>query len=121
MNKEESFTGHPLYDSRKAEAWAFNIKEMNRFLDEHHIDNKDVFRIFYEFFLFVMRHNLPSFQRFATKYKELRPHIKKPLRGIISLHRFHIRKYFKDLHFLMPISLATYWQYYVYYKLRPQA
>lgn len=112
-NDRESITGHPSYELRRVEASDIILKEMDQFADTYLIDRKEAFSFFDEFFDYILSYYSSSPGQFKLKYGEFRPLIQKPLAGMICKHRFHLRKYLQDLHYVMPSFIAPYWQYIV--------
>jgi glycosyltransferase involved in cell wall biosynthesis len=96
------------------------IQETSSFVDKYKIETSYMGAFFDVLFSKVLRYVSSSRFRYVSTYKSLRPFIKASLGYFIKKHRFHVKRYLRDLHYLMPLSVAPYWQYYIYVFLIPR-
>lgn len=99
------------------ESYKTIIKEFRQFMEERNIYNHKLYFFIQWFFLnnFLLNY-LDDKKLYIEKYREVRPlawfEWKKRFMANGSIIKYHIR----DLHYLLPVSIAPYWQY-VLYKL----
>lgn len=93
------------------------IKEMGGFVDKYQINNCNMYQVFRWFFNKVLNNYSTSMNNYVSIYKELRPFVKAPINYILHVNGFHTKAYFHDLHLMLPILIAPYWQYYFYRKV----
>ena len=92
------------------------IKEMKSFLEMFHIKDIDVFPIYEDFFDFILNYYQKSLPLpdYVLVYKNIRPYIWAPFRGIISINQYRIKGLINDIHYMMPSCIAPYWQFYLF-------
>ena len=90
------------------------IKEMSLFVDNYHIDKKDIFGVFKLFFTKILNYHSTSISDYVSTYKKNRPFFKVSIKHIIYMNGFHINAILHDLHFIMPAFIAPYLQYLIY-------
>lgn len=117
--REGSFSTLEIQEKRGA-AFITILKEMNKCVKMHHIKDCDVFRVF-SFYFYIATHFFSSSpSAYATAYKSMRPLFHASFKSIIQKNHFRIKAYIHDLHYFLPLCIAPYWQYLIYYRLRPQ-
>lgn len=95
------------------------IKEMSLFVDNNHINVIDVYSFFNNFFNKVLNANSTSLSIYVKTYKQVRANVRVSLKGMLQANQYNFKKCLHDFHYLFPMSIAPYWQYYIYFRLRP--
>lgn len=117
--KREGSITSQFFRRNRVEALSITLKEMSSFVDKNHINRIDVFPFFNNFFTYILDYYSASIFEFVLKYKELRHFIKYLVLCDIHYNHFHIKKFIRNIHYMMPTYLAPYWQFYIYYRLHP--
>ena len=92
---------------------------MGMFVDNYQIDNADIFPHLNDCFCKILDFHSRTYSEYASFYNVIRPYIKVPFRYVFKSNCFHIKKNLHDLHYLLPMSIAPLWQYFIYYRLHP--
>lgn len=93
------------------------LQEMRQFVDYYQIEKYDSFSAFRFFFNKMMSYHSSTLSDYVLNYRKLRPYVKAPLKHIIHENGFHIKAYFHDLHYMLPLCFAPYWQFIFYRKI----
>lgn len=93
------------------------LQEMRLFVDHYQIEKYYTFSAFRFFFNKMMSYHSTSLSDYVSNYWELRPFVKAPLKHIIHENGFQIKAYFHDLHYILPLCIAPYWQFIFYRKI----
>ena len=94
------------------------FKDISAFVDEYQIEiTDDIFHVYRWYFYKVLSFYSISMSEYVSTYQELRPYIKASMKTIIHANGFHVKNGFHDLHFLMPLFIAPYWQYLIHRNL----
>lgn len=94
------------------------LKEMGVFVAKKHVKTADVFPFFNKFFYQVLNYHSTSLVNYVDTYKLVRPYIKISFKGMMQGNQYHLKKYLRDFHYFMPVCIAPYWHYWIYYRLR---
>ena len=93
------------------------LQEMRQFVDYYQIEKYDSFSAFRFFFNKMMRYHSSTLSDYVLNYRKLRPYVKAPLKHIIHENGLQIKAYFHDLHYMLPLYFAPYWQFLFYRKI----
>ena len=116
--RDGSLTSPVFFEERKRIPFVY-MKEMSEFVSNHHIDNNDVFRLFSYYFYTTTKYFSASQSEYSLAYKSLRPLFHVSILSIFKKNRHSIKGILYDLHYVLPICVAPYWQYIIYYRLCP--
>ena len=95
------------------------LKEMSAFVDNHHIESKELFRLFSIYFKEVTNYYSDSLFNYVSIYKSLRPLFKAPMKCILQNANYNVKSFIREFHYFLPTWIAPYWQYIIYFRLRP--
>jgi glycosyltransferase involved in cell wall biosynthesis len=115
--RDGSLTSPIFFEERKRIPFVF-MKEMSEFVSNHHIDNNDVFRLFSYYFYTTTKQYSASQSEYTLAYKSLRPLFQVSIISVWKKNRHSIKGLLYDFHYILPICIAPYWQYIIYYRLR---
>lgn len=111
--RKGSITSSPNAREEKAAALKTTLQEMGRFVKERQLCYTDTFPFFTNFFEYVLNFSSAAKLDFISNYKELRPLFRASMKCLIRKDHLTIRRYIRDLHYLMPRIAAAYWQFYL--------
>lgn len=90
------------------------IKYINLFAKNQQIKNEDIFQVYNKLFNIVLRCCNSSLSDYVSNYKDLRPFIYAPTKAILHTNHYSRKSFWQNIHYLLPLSIAPYWQYCVY-------
>lgn len=92
------------------------VQEINKFAKNHHVEKAETHPFFNYLFCCIMDfYSSSSRMEFESVYKTFRPYIPASIKNIIRSNRYHLKNNFRDIHYLLPINIASRWQYYIYF------
>lgn len=95
------------------------LREMSAFASSHGANSKDTFRLFSRVFYETINYYSSEPKLFVETYKSLRPLFHVSILSIFKKNRHSIKGFLYDFHYILPICVAPYWQYIIYYRLCP--
>ena len=110
---------HPFDKRIKVESLVSIIKDLGDFAASNTVDMADGYPFLNKFLCEVLYYYSYSLSRFVSIYKTIRPHLKIKFRDIIKANHYHIKNIFYDFHLVIPLLIAPYWQFFLYYNFRP--
>lgn len=108
----------PFNKGRKMDCLTVVIQEMDSFIEEKNISESMVFPAINKYFSEILQYHFSSRKDFIRIYKQVRPFIRARLNVIVRTKGKFVQKYLSNFHFLLPVRIAPYWQYIIYYRLR---
>ncbi len=93
-------------------SYSVSIMETKRFVDKIGAYNKSIHELIQEFFHETLK--LCSFSQFIEIYRRIRPNIEISLEQLKEVDGKKSSKYLRDLHYIMPLFIAPYWQYFIF-------
>ena len=109
----------PRHEDEHREGLVSTLKEMSRFLSNQNIKSDDLFRLFSYYFYEALGYYSSSPSIYASAYKSLRPLYCVSLKELIQKNHHRFKACLHDIHFVFPLCIAPYWQYYIYIRLHP--
>lgn len=104
---------HPFDIKVRIEALKVIIKEMGEYMVRHDVDITSAYPIFNKYLTEVLDYYSRSYAGFVSIYHQLCPPFKIKWWNIILANHRHIRKDLYDLHYLLPLTIAPRWQYWL--------
>lgn len=89
------------------------MKEMNAFIKEYNIDDVAVYPIYNSLFYSVLHYYLFNFADYVNQYRLFRLKGRLSICKLWQIDHLRFRDLFFDLHYLLPKSIAPYWQFVV--------
>ena len=114
-NRKESIMGTACIETR-ADSYSVNVIEMVKFAKNHNQYNESVHELIQEYIYEILKLN--SFTLFNHSYRQIRKYAKLTICKLKKVNGNNIKRYFRDFHYLIPVLVASYWQYYIYYRIR---
>lgn len=66
----------------------------------------------------ILNNYLNSPNRFIRTYKIIRKYLRPSLGEMICANKYCFKKYLQDFHYVLPMPIASYWHYWIYYRFR---
>ena len=110
---------HPINKKIKIESLRVIVQEMGDFIVNNQINKVLSFPILNRFFSEVVDYYSNFLSCYVEVYKQLRIHVRINMKELMQVNQYHLRSYLHDLHYLLPVLIAPYWQYGIYHCLRP--
>lgn len=109
----EGSISHPFDIKVRIKALKVIIKEMGEYIFNHDVNITSAFPIFDKFKDEVLDYYSYSYSSFASIYHQLYPPFNIKWWNIILANHRHLKQDIYDLHYLLPISIAPGWQYWL--------
>lgn len=113
----EGSIAHPYDNQKYIKNLQIAIKEMSHFVYNFHIKKEGVWEVLKMFFTAILKNHSTSISEYVSTYKEFRPYVKVPIKYLVIVLFSRPKVFLYDLHFMMPQSIAPYWQYIIMYIL----
>ena len=95
------------------------VIELCKFVNNQNVYNMLIHEFIQEYQNIALKCCVGSLSDFTNVYKKMRRFSKPGILKLYRANRFHLKKYIRDSHFLLPEKIAPYWHYINYYKLLP--
>ena len=95
------------------------LNDMSMFAKHYQVNKVETFRIISYYFHEILTYYSLSPLSYAEEYKRLRPLFTASFTSIIRKNHKSLKGFLADFHYMMPICIAPYWQYYLYYRALP--
>lgn len=113
-DRKESIMGAANVTTR-AYSYSINVIEMVKFAKSNNIYNESVHELIQEYVYEILK--LDSFSIYNHSYGKIRDNAKISINDIRKANGNNIKRYFRDFHYFIPGKVASFWQYYVFYRL----
>ncbi|QVJ80363.1 Glycosyl transferase family 2 [Prevotella sp. khp1] len=95
------------------------VQEMGDFIVNNKINKEVSFPIIKKYFSEVVNYYSSSLSCYVAVYKQLRIHVRINMKELMLVNHYSLKIFLHDLHYLLPVFIAPYWQYGIYHCLRP--
>lgn len=86
------------------------VEKMRVFANDNECYNEYVHNSIQNIFYITLK-SFDEFSKFYQAYMKLYPYVKPSFKVLLMSDKFNIKNYFRDIHYLLPLHFAPYWQY----------
>ena len=107
-------------DRNEFRAYSYLVRfiEMCEFVRNKGISFTQVYEILLVNHHCALKLYLNSQNEFVRTYKTMREYLHPSIIDIIIANKFYLKKYVRDIHYVLPKTIASYWHFYFYYHFR---
>lgn len=109
--RKDSISHSEIIEERNKN-YSIIIEKISIFLKKKGIYNKRAYQLLQEFMYDILvSYNTNDF-KFSCSYRHLRQLVKPSLSELLRIHKYHVKRYIRDLHYFLPQIIAKHWVHY---------